>query len=655
MKASMATISSRAAPPAPSSSSRSLVAPIAAGPWLPMGKHGFLLQLACPDLGRAIAALPAPPTPTCVAFVPPALQSSQRQPPGLPDTGRALAWVHPAPCCEPYTASAPCTLLRRLLEVAAGAGGRGTSWTRTPWERAGGGRGCGGAASVWEGRVWGGGLLAVLASSRQVAVGAMGPLEEDGLAATDDAKLGKACQGGKAWQYAWLLPRHLVGKGLPSPLVPLASPHPQLPCFQWEQEGAGGVGGTGGRSVPGPWGCSLSPRGQQQAAAGLQAALPTSFHMHLLASSPPPPPGLAPEPAAGYGSEAISYVAQLLLSGLVAPEDLWLTQGECDECDGQAWCEPCEPSAKALGLWVQGQAGDSWSGTVVESMDPGLRALLLAQDYPTITRRLSAADRDRPLIVICHTFPNNWRRPGSAAGHTSWSLRGAVNWVGDGLKYGLLGWQREQDPPGDGLCPPALLKVSRAAARPGQASGATGERRGGAGLPAGLGGAGAVLGERVVYTAGRTMFETASLPHDLLPYTNAVDESCFVWSDRHEGEGWHVGGLVQCEGRGVEGVRVVVPSPWNAASFKGSGVKPPFGIHVLPQWEGRKGWDLLLTAFFQEFGPQESVELHVVTHLPGGPQTGQPSIEDRVLAAVHQRLEQLPRMYTYTHHIPDAL
>lgn len=29
---------------------------------------------------------------------------------------------------------------------------------------------------------------------------------------------------------------------------------------------------------------------------------------------------------AGYGTEAISYVAGMLQSGMVAPEDLWITQ-----------------------------------------------------------------------------------------------------------------------------------------------------------------------------------------------------------------------------------------------------------------------------------------------------------------------------------------
>jgi hypothetical protein len=59
---------------------------------------------------------------------------------------------------------------------------------------------------------------------------------------------------------------------------------------------------------------------------------------------------------AGYGTEAVSYVAGLLQSGLVAPEDLWISQ-----------------------------SGDYVHKDVLETMDPGLLQLLHNHHYKNMT------------------------------------------------------------------------------------------------------------------------------------------------------------------------------------------------------------------------------------------------------------------------------
>jgi hypothetical protein len=39
-------------------------------------------------------------------------------------------------------------------------------------------------------------------------------------------------------------------------------------------------------------------------------------------------------------------------------------------------------------------------------------------------------------------------------------------------------------------------------------------------------------------------------------------------------------------------------------------------IAIVSQWEHRKGWDILLDAFWSEFGKDEPVELMLITYVP---------------------------------------
>lgn len=60
---------------------------------------------------------------------------------------------------------------------------------------------------------------------------------------------------------------------------------------------------------------------------------------------------------AGYGTEALSYIAGLLQGNLVSHKDVWVTQ-----------------------------SGDVAKQVIQDSMEPGLRALLWEQEYRNITK-----------------------------------------------------------------------------------------------------------------------------------------------------------------------------------------------------------------------------------------------------------------------------
>ena len=89
---------------------------------------------------------------------------------------------------------------------------------------------------------------------------------------------------------------------------------------------------------------------------------------------------------------------------------------------------------------------------------------------------------------------------------------------------------------------------------------------------------------------------------------------------------------------------VWVPTAWHVERFAAAGVRPLHGIHVIGEavetaffepvgrrreqvgapfvfvsvfkLEWRKGWDLLLDAYWREFGPRDPVRLRLKTYLP---------------------------------------
>ncbi|KAL1495796.1 hypothetical protein AB1Y20_016657 [Prymnesium parvum] len=122
------------------------------------------------------------------------------------------------------------------------------------------------------------------------------------------------------------------------------------------------------------------------------------------------------------------------------------------------------------------------------------------------------------------------------------------------------------------------------------------------------------------FAVGRTMFETDALPAAWVARCNRMDE-IWVPTDFHR------------EVFAAAGVRadklVVIGEPVDTAFFDPSLHTPlplppldasastpaarPFRFLSMFKWEARKGWDVLLAAYFAEFSPSEPVELLLKT------------------------------------------
>lgn len=128
----------------------------------------------------------------------------------------------------------------------------------------------------------------------------------------------------------------------------------------------------------------------------------------------------------------------------------------------------------------------------------------------------------------------------------------------------------------------------------------------------------------VVYTVGRTMYETDRLPDTWVPRINAMDE---VWVPSHFA-------VDQFASSGVDRAKIfVVPEAvdvelfdparhkaldWGAVPGGGGSAKPDQKEEVYRflsvfKWERRKGWDVLLQAFFEEFSAEDPVVLQIKT------------------------------------------
>ncbi|KAF8056240.1 hypothetical protein HT031_006428 [Scenedesmus sp. PABB004] len=304
----------------------------------------------------------------------------------------------------------------------------------------------------------------------------------------------------------------------------------------------------------------------------------------------------------GYGSEAIFFVEALLGAGARAlrPEDLWLTH-----------------------------SGDRIIERAVRSLTPRTRALLQRQEHGALLRSLPAAALDRPAIVVCHSFPDCWLLPKDQGGMrvpgcpcpppeaselVTYRI-GRTMFESDGLPAHLVEHCNAMDEvwvptefnrrtfAAAGVAPEKLFVVPQgidvAAFDPTAVSPLTLRDQPGAqlvtGAPAPDGGqrpfgAGARAG------AGRGRRAGAPAPH----LTTRPPARPLRSLPEH----------IQGKARRVERRRTRPPARAAAANAP----PPPFP----PQWEARKGWDVLLGAYLREFAQDEAVELHIVTHAFAG-------------------------------------
>eukprot|EP00930_Biecheleria_cincta_P071566 TRINITY_DN59054_c0_g1_i1.p1 TRINITY_DN59054_c0_g1~~TRINITY_DN59054_c0_g1_i1.p1 ORF type:complete len:448 (-),score=79.70 TRINITY_DN59054_c0_g1_i1:4-1347(-) len=118
---------------------------------------------------------------------------------------------------------------------------------------------------------------------------------------------------------------------------------------------------------------------------------------------------------------------------------------------------------------------------------------------------------------------------------------------------------------------------------------------------------------RTQISIGRTMYETDRLPKEWVPRISAMDE---VWVPSHFA-------IQQFVSSGVPREKiVVVPEPVDTELFDPSAHKPLdfdiddsnlFRFLSVFKWEKRKGWDMLLKSYFEEFTKEDPVVLVVKT------------------------------------------
>jgi glycosyltransferase involved in cell wall biosynthesis len=157
-----------------------------------------------------------------------------------------------------------------------------------------------------------------------------------------------------------------------------------------------------------------------------------------------------------------------------------------------------------------------------------------------------------------------------------------------------------------------------------------------------------------VYVIGRTMFETDSLPVAWVDACSRVDE---VWVPSAFNKK-----TFQAAGVPHEKIRIVHapvdtiffdPATCSAQEITG---KAGFNFLSMFEWSARKGWDVLLRAYFSEFTKEDNVCLYIKTYLLHTPDVDvQSIIQQKILTfATIQGFDmgKLPRYELITHQIP---
>lgn len=113
-----------------------------------------------------------------------------------------------------------------------------------------------------------------------------------------------------------------------------------------------------------------------------------------------------------------------------------------------------------------------------------------------------------------------------------------------------------------------------------------------------------------LYTIGRSMYETDRIPSDWIQKCNTLVDK--IWVPSHFN-------VKTFSKSGVDiNLLEVVPETVDVHSFDPTVVQPiqlprskGFNFLSVMKWEPRKAWDILLTAYFEEFSPSEDVSLYI--------------------------------------------
>lgn len=218
-------------------------------------------------------------------------------------------------------------------------------------------------------------------------------------------------------------------------------------------------------------------------------------------------------------------------------------------------------------VWIA-HAGDKFDSNYDSSMDPALRKILHDQELRHSTVRSNPSSKGqlhRPPIIVCHIFPTHYLKPND---------------------------DRPYDDNQGFPCPPPDMAAE--------------------------------LAYRVAFTT----FETDSLPWEVAEMCNSMDE---VWvpTEFHRAS-FAMGGVLPEKLRVIrQGINTTM---WDPELFKPQGLDALPGVQQITgqdhkrvgenfvflsfvNWEARRDWDIVLSAFLREFRSQEFVELHIMTQL----------------------------------------
>jgi len=121
-------------------------------------------------------------------------------------------------------------------------------------------------------------------------------------------------------------------------------------------------------------------------------------------------------------------------------------------------------------------------------------------------------------------------------------------------------------------------------------------------------------GKEPVYIIGRSMYETDSIPSKWISKCNTLVQK--IWTPSK----FNVETFSKA---GVEAEKLeVVPEPIDVYLYDPAVIKPmklnfkkEFNFLSVMKWEARKGWNLLLKAYFSEFTSKDSVSLYIRSNL----------------------------------------
>ncbi|OQR94345.1 hypothetical protein ACHHYP_01433 [Achlya hypogyna] len=156
------------------------------------------------------------------------------------------------------------------------------------------------------------------------------------------------------------------------------------------------------------------------------------------------------------------------------------------------------------------------------------------------------------------------------------------------------------------------------------------------------------------YAIGRTMFETDRIPNGWAGRMEAMDE---VWvPTQFQKDVFMAGGVPEAKLVVVpEAVDVSFFDPATATALEIPGLDASTTVFVsVFKWEDRKGWKILLRAYFAAFARDSNVMLVLLTNAYHSSSDFQDMIHSFALDALGRTLDDLPRVHVLEPNLPQG-